>query len=114
MYVVCASSATAPLCSLPSLPKYELTDPRPFYTVGTVVALSCAKGYKLTGCDRVKCQENGTWFPRLPDCEVVNATTDPLKGNNATLLPRAEPVGGLQGKCYSGHILWVMYVVQNA
>ena len=106
MYVVCASSATAPLCSPPSLPKYELADSRPFYTAGTVVALSCAKGYQLAGSDIVKCQVNGTWFPRLPDCEVVRATTDPLKGNNATLLPRAGPVGRLQGKYYSGCILY--------
>ena len=73
--------------------------------MGTVVTLRCARGYKLAGSAMVVCQENGTWFPRLSNCEHVEPTTDPffttaspdpLK-NNTTQVPSAGPTGGLQG-----------------
>ena len=70
-----------------------------------MVTLHCAKGYKLAGSAVVMCQENGTWFPRLSNCEPVEPTTDPsfntaspdpLK-NNTTQVPSAGPTGRLQG-----------------
>ena len=76
------------LCSRPSLPNYDLEDPKPFYDVGTVVTLRCAGGNRLTGCDMVKCQENGTWFPPLPNCE-------PVEGNPA---PQRISTDGLQSR----------------
>ena len=125
--IYCTPSATGPLCSRPSLPNYDLEDPKLFYDVGTVVTLHCAKGYKLAGYDMAKCQENGTWFPRLPNCTLVEVTPDPVKDNgtwfprlpnctlvevtpdpvkdNTTLLPSAEAAGWLHGTYVSATLL---------
>ena len=103
--IYCTPSATGPLCSRPSLPNYDLEDPKLFYDVGTVVTLRCAKGYKLAGSAVVMCQENGTWFPRLSNCEPVEPTTDPFFNtaspdplkNDTAQVPSAGPTGRLQG-----------------
>ena len=105
MYIVTYTpSATGPLCSCPSLPNYDLEDPKLCYDVGTVVTLHCAKGNRLTGCNMLKCQENGTWFPRLPNCTLVEVTPDPVK-DNTTLLPSAEAAGWLHGTYVSATLL---------
>lgn len=100
------SSLAGPLCRPPSLPNYDLADPKLFYTAGTVVTLRCAKGYQLAGSGIVKCEESGTWFPHLPNCEpqLVPGTPDPTdRGQgNTSLLPGAGPGNRLQRKCYSG------------
>lgn len=66
---------TGPLCSRPSLPNYDLTALKNLsYPMGTVVTLSCIKGYQLAGSDVVKCEEDGTWFPGLSNCNAVQNT----------------------------------------
>ena len=103
---VSTSSVAVPLCKPPTLPNYDLADPKFSYTAGTVVTLRCAKGYQLAGSDMVKCEENGTWFPHLPHCvpEPVSGTPAPTdRGQgNTPLIPGAGPGNRLQRKCYSG------------
>ena len=69
-----------------------------------MVTLRCAKGYELAGYDMAKCQENGTWFPRLPNCTLMEVTPDPVK-DNTTLLPSAGAAGWPQGMYVSATLL---------
>ena len=91
------SSVAGPLCSPPSLPNYDLADPKLSYTAGTVVTLRCAKGYQLAGSDIVKCQENGTWFPRLPSCKHLGDTPGPVSDTPSPVRDTPVPTEGQPG-----------------
>ena len=87
---------TGPLCSRPSLPNYDLTDLKNLsYPMGTVVTLRCVKGYQLAGGEVVKCEEDGTWFPRLSSCIPEQSTAAPTQ-------PQIAANNSLHSKSLSG------------
>ncbi|XP_059573554.1 complement receptor type 2 [Alligator mississippiensis] len=67
-YPLCAEAV---ICTTPEIPNgRNLDGRRPVYRPGDRVRVECNDMLALNGIQEIRCMENGTWDPPIPDCSL--------------------------------------------
>uniref|UniRef100_A0A7M4DV39 Sushi domain-containing protein n=1 Tax=Crocodylus porosus TaxID=8502 RepID=A0A7M4DV39_CROPO len=109
-------SAPAPQCKVVKCPEPAVPNGKretgylPNYIYGNRVIMKCLPGFVMSGRDVIVCQEDNTWHPELPVCQLpgtVSVSTASTPTGTAPVIPHGRIIHGPKPPYAVGHSITI-------